>query len=155
MYEVTSRHLREQKTLVRRGRVPVTAMSRFLGPTYAAIAAEVGRGQFHFAGPPFGRFRPLDSDLAEFEVEAGFPVEGEGSPTGDIEVSSLPGGEAAVTVHVGPYNAMQPAYQAIEGWIEARGGKAEGDAWEVYLTDTKEQPDPATWRTEIYQPYVV
>jgi hypothetical protein len=33
------------------------------------------------------------------------------------------------------------------------GGELAGNAWEVYLSDPSAQPDPATWRTEIVQPY--
>ena len=43
--------------------------------------------------------------------------------------------------------------RALVSWIDAQGGTSAGDAWEVYLTDAEEQPDPATWRTEIVQPY--
>jgi effector-binding domain-containing protein len=155
VFQVTSREVTEQKTLVRRAKVRGDAISDFLGPTYAAVAEVVVRGGFRFAGPPFARFRPLDEEFAEFDVEAGFPVAGEGSTSNDVEVSSLPGGTMAVVVHIGPYDAMLPAYQAIFDWMAERDARAEGPAWEVYHSDPDEQPDPATWRTEIYQPYSV
>jgi effector-binding domain-containing protein len=37
--------------------------------------------------------------------------------------------------------------------VTDHGGEATGDAWEVYFSDPATQPDPATWRTEINQPY--
>ena len=150
MYEITARELSEQKTLVRRAKVHGDAISDFLGETYATVATAVQEGGFSFAGPPFGRYRPLD-DGSEFEIEAGFPVYGEGTPGGDVEVSSLPAGRAAVVVHFGPYDAMMPAYQAVLTWLADNGHSPEGPAWEVYYSDPDEQPDPATWRTEIYR----
>ena len=153
MYQVVSREVPEQKTLVRRAKVRGDAISEFLGPTYGAVAEVVAQGGFRFAGPPFARYRPLDEEFAEFEVEAGFPVAGEDTVAGDVELSSLPGGMVAVVIHIGPYDAMMPAYQAITDWLAERGARAEGPPWEVYHSDPDEQPDPATWRTEIHQPY--
>ena len=65
----------------------------------------------------------------------------------------LPGGSVASTVHVGPYDAMVPGYQAVLSWIAAHDGEVVGDAWEVYLSHPIVEPDPATWRTEIVQPF--
>ena len=58
-----------------------------------------------------------------------------------------------MTGHTGPYGRMEPAYEAINTWLMEHGVEVEGPAWEVYHTDANEQPDPATWRTEIVQPY--
>ena len=66
---------------------------------------------------------------------------------------TLPGGPAATTVHIGPYDDMVAGYRAVAGWITDHGGEAVGDPWEVYFSDPTTQPDPATWRTEIVQPY--
>ncbi len=48
---------------------------------------------------------------------------------------------------------MVPGYRAVAAWISGHGGEVVDDAWEVYLSDPTAQPDPATWRTEIVQPY--
>jgi effector-binding domain-containing protein len=65
----------------------------------------------------------------------------------------LPAGPVAVTVHIGPYDAMEPAYAALASWVSGRGGQLAGDPWEVYFSDPEQRPDPSTWRTEIVQPY--
>ena len=48
---------------------------------------------------------------------------------------------------------MAPAYQALASWVSSHGGEPAGDPWEVYFSDPASEPDPATWRTEIVQPY--
>jgi effector-binding domain-containing protein len=88
-----------------------------------------------------------------FEVEAGFPATRPIEGNGDVQPSELPGGQVAVTMHVGPYEQMEPGYQALASWVGERGGELAGDAWEVYFSDPSTEPDPATWRTEIVQPY--
>jgi effector-binding domain-containing protein len=87
-----------------------------------------------------------------FEVEAGFPVSRPIERSGDVQPSELPGGQVAVTVHVGPYDQMEPAYQALASWVTDHGGELTGDAWEVFFSDPATEPGPATWRTEIVQP---
>ncbi len=153
MYEVSARFLETQPTLVVRGKTGTDDISDFLGRAYSEVAEHIARQDLDFAGPPFARYRILGSEPYEFEIEAGFPVSGHAVGGAEIELSSLPGGTAAMVAHVGPYDAMQPAYAAIQEWIEEQGGQPVGDPWEVYFTDPAEQPDPEEWKTEIYQPF--
>jgi effector-binding domain-containing protein len=153
MHEIESRTLDAQPTLVVRGKVATSEIKEFLGRAYHLVAARADECGAHFTGPPFARYRALDAEFTEFEVEAGFPVVVQVPCRGEVEPSELPGGTAAATVHIGPYDAMQPAYEAMLRWIEARGWQPDGPAWEVYLSDPASEPDPAQWRTEIIQPY--
>lgn len=72
---------------------------------------------------------------------------------GEVRPSSLPGGTVATTMHVGSYDQMEPAYEALAQWVKEHGQELAGDPWEVYFSDPSVEPDPATWRTEIVQPY--
>ena len=152
MYQVSARHVEEQPTLAMRGRVKVDDMSAFLGRAFATVAEQIQHTGLDYAGPPYGRYTPIDG-FAEFDVEAGFPVTGAPTPAGDVVVSSLPGGEVAVVEHIGPYDEMVPAYKALTDWVEQHDSSVAGAPWEVYYSDPGEEPDPARWRTEIFQPY--
>jgi len=155
MYQVVSREMVEQPTLTMMGKVPVAEIPAFLGKAYSAVSQHVTRSGLAFAGAPFARYRPLDDAFAEFEIEAGFPVLSGAEGSREVAESTLPGGVAAVVTHVGPYDQMKPAYEAIEAWIIEHDGQPDGPAWEVYYSDPSVQPNPATWRTEIIQPYKV
>ena len=74
-------------------------------------------------------------------------------PGNSARPSELPGGQVAVTVHAGPCDQMERVYQALASLVSEHGGELAGDAWEVYFSDPSAEPDPATWRTEIVQPY--
>ncbi len=117
-------------------------------PTVASYLSHYGVGP---VGPPYARFHRLEA--GGFEVEAGFeastPVAGEG----DVEPSTLPAGKAASTLHVGPYEELEPAYEALADWIRGRGASPSGDPWEIYETDPSQEPDPARWRTEVFMPF--
>jgi effector-binding domain-containing protein len=72
---------------------------------------------------------------------------------GQVVAATLPGGSIASTVHVGPYEDLPAAYDAVYTWITEHGGQPAGDMWEVYETDPDEHPDPSTWRTRVFVPF--
>ena len=152
MYDIEQRTLPEQPTMVIRGKVKLEDIPSFLGRVYSTVERQVNESGAHAIGAPFARYRALDPEYREFEIEAGVPVLVAAPGHGEVHGSSLPGGPAAVTVHIGPYERLESAYDAITAWLEQQGATPNGPAWEVYHTDADEQPDPATWHTEIFQP---
>ena len=64
----------------------------------------------------------------------------------------LPGGSAAVAVHVGPYERLVDTYEALQAWVLEQGFELAWPMWEYYLSDPQSEPDPATWRTRIVWP---
>ncbi len=153
MYEIEERIMVEQPTMVMRGKVKLEDIPGFLGRVYHTVESQIRRAGAHVVGQPFARYRPLDTEYREFDIEAGLPVVMAVAGHGEVQASHLPGGPAVVTIHTGPYERMEPAYQAINAWIHEQDVDPGGPAWEVYYTDPNEEPDPATWRTEIVQPY--
>lgn len=151
VYEIEARTLERCSTAVVRARMGVEDVGPWLEGVYGRIAAHVGRHGSALVGAPFGRY--VEHSDGTLEVEAGFAVSSEVPGVGDIEPSSLPAGTAAATWHVGPYDEMVPAYEALERWIAEKGGSIAEPAWEIYHTDPSVEADPAVWRTEIVQPY--
>jgi effector-binding domain-containing protein len=150
-YEIHAQTRPAQPTAVARATLSVAEIGPWLGKVYGEIAdvlTELGQAM---AGPPFARYHPLPD--GRHDVEAGFPVTSPIEQVGQVRPSALPGGPVAMTMHVGPYEAMEPAYAALASWIADQGGEPTGDAWEIYLSDPQQQPDPSGWRTEIVQPY--
>ena len=151
LYDIHGEARAAQPTAVATATLPVEEIGPWLGKSYASVAALISDRGAEFAGPPFARYHRLGD--GRFVVEAGFPVSAAIDGSGDVRCSELPEGPVAITVHVGPYSEMEPAYQALAAWVEEHGGELAGDAWEIYLSDPASEPDPATWRTEIVQPY--
>ncbi|NND01471.1 MAG: AraC family transcriptional regulator [Acidimicrobiia bacterium] len=150
MYEIESKTLSEQPTVVVRGRVKVSDIGDWLGPAYAAAARVAGAA---IAGLPFGRYQVVEGDPPAFDVEAGFPVATFVEGSGEVEAAKLPGGLVAVTWHRGPYDGLELAHKALTSWLRQHGARAAGEPWEVYYTDPMTDPDPMAWRTEVIQPY--
>lgn len=150
-YEIDAQARKAQLTAVATATLPVGEIGSWLARTYGTIAAVVSAGGAGLAGPPFARYRQLAD--GHFAIEAGFPVTTAIEAADGVQPSELPGGPAASTIHVGPYDQMEPAYLALSAWIKEHGGEPAGDPWEIYFSDPASEPDPATWRTQVVQPY--
>jgi effector-binding domain-containing protein len=150
-YEIEMRTLSEQETAVEYATLAVAEIGPWLQQAFKEVAACLERKGAGPAGSAFARYRrTLDG---RYEVEAGYPASTPTSGEGEVEPSDLPGGTAAATVHVGPYDAIETASAALATWIRAQGGEPVGDAWEVYLVDPNLDHDLTTWRTDVVQPY--
>lgn len=149
-YEITSRHLASQPTAVVRGEMPAAELGEWLADSYRGVQEHLDRIGMHPSGPPFARYTFLGEDVA---VEAGFPVASEIAGNGRVEPSALPGGPAAVTTHLGRYEDLEAAYDAVHDWLDTQGCTPAGPHWDVYFTDPNAEPDPAHWRTDVVAPY--
>lgn len=151
-YDVHAQPLPEQITAVVTATLRVPEIGPWLAKAYGAVAGVLSAQGAGPCGPPFARFSRLAGD--QFAIEAGFPATTAITGTDGVTPSVLPGGPAASVMYVGPYDQMEPAYEALSGWIREHGGEPAGDAWEIYFSDPASEPDPAGWRTQIVQPYL-
>ena len=148
-YDIRSIELDSVHTAVVRGRVPMDDISTWLPAAYDEVFGLLGRRGIIPAGPPFARY---DLHGGTFEIEAGAPVASWVVAEGRVQPSSLPGGTAAVTTHIGPYDQLGDAVTALTAWIDAHAGEPAGAHWEVYYSDPIREPDPHAWRTDVVMP---
>lgn len=155
MYQIAPRTLPEQPTIAMHGKADAEHIGFWLSAAYRAVGDHAARIGAQFSGPPYARYRPMDTELCEFEIEAGFPVASpaSGIRDGTVEAGTLPGGRAATTWHVGPYDSLACAHEAIDRWITERGGATDGPCWEVYYSDPISEADSRRWRTEVIKLY--
>ena len=78
----------------------------------------------------------------DFGVQVARPFEREG----DVRCIETPTGEVATTVHVGPYDRLGDAHNAIHAWCAANNRKIAQASWEIY-GDWND--DPALLKTAI------
>ena len=83
----------------------------------------------------------------EVEMEVGVQVSGTFTPTADVGPSATPGGRAATTTHVGPYDQLDAAYKALVAWCDAQGVKRSPVEWELY---GDWEADQSKLRTDLY-----
>ncbi len=145
-YEVELVDLQQQHTAVVREHVARDAIADFLGPAFGEVMAAAARQGLQVSGAPYGRYLPAVD--GGWDIEAGFPVDGEIAEEGRVRPATLPGGRTARTLHVGNYADVAAAYDATKSWLVDNGYVEAGDPWECYL----DGPEVAQPRTELFVP---
>jgi effector-binding domain-containing protein len=101
------------------------------------------------AGPAVAYYEMVEDG---FLVAAGFTVPRELPAEDDVVPLKLPDAEVATTTHVGPYEKLPEAYEALKRGAaeQAREVEASGGMWEEYWSGP-EVPSDET-RTEVFWP---
>lgn len=150
MTEFDIRDMTEQPTAVVKAHVPMAELKGFFDRAYGQVFSTLGRQGVQPAGPPFGYYPRKPDETVD--VEAGAPVSAPIEAAGDVVASRLPGGRVVHGVHVGPYEKLAETYGELMAWVAEQGLTLGEGMWESYLSDPVQEPDPATWRTEIFWP---
>ncbi len=150
MSQFEIRQVPRQDTAVMRVRCRPDGIAASMGEALGKVFAAIGRAGATPAGPVFSRYFEFGAETVDFECGAVVtaPFTGEG----EVSAGELGGEEAAVGMHVGPYDTLSETYSAMQAWIVSQGRRPASAMWEVYLTDPQQEPDPARWQTEIYWP---
>ena len=79
-------------------------------------------------------------------IEIGVQVLGGFEDTDAIRHSAVPGGRVARTLHIGPYQDLPNAHNAVRQWCEENGHTISGLGWEDY---GPYHDDPAELETQV------
>jgi effector-binding domain-containing protein len=135
-YDIAVRRLEPQHTAVIRATCAWSEIPATLGAAFGEIFPCVAQSGA-VPGMPFARYTPHGDTV---DVEAGAIVSQPIPPAGRVVPGQLPGGDAAVTLHVGPYEGVAAAYEAVQAWLTEHKRVAAGDPWELYLTPPEANP---------------
>lgn len=127
--------------------VPQSGLGAFFGDVYPKVFDLLAAHGARPTGAPLARY--YNNDPRAFDTEAGVPFEGPFTGSGDVTVTELPGGKAAMTVHVGSYESLSAEYKRIMAWADGNGTRLGNDPWEVYVKDPAPGVEPVT---EVYFP---
>ena len=137
-YEFEVKEQAAQPTLSIRTRTPQPDLPQVLGRVFGTIAQYLGGLGEHPAGPPYSAY--YNMDMADLDVEIGFPVSRELPGSGEIQAGQIPGGKLATCLYTGPYSEMEPAYNALMQWMAEHGHEPTGVAYKMYVSDPGEVP---------------
>jgi effector-binding domain-containing protein len=145
-YEIEARTLEKHNVAAVRFRSKVADMGQHMGAAFGSVMEYLTRNNIPPEGPAVSHYVPVAE--GEFDVAAGFLVAGPIDGDGHVVPVELPAGEVAVTTHVGPYDDLPKAYEAIQAWISAEGREPDVAMWEEYVTGPETPPQQT--RTIIY-----
>lgn len=147
-YEITIRKLERLPTAMMRFTCTPEEIPARIGEAFARIGQYLQQAgiEQEIAGV-YTRYLSMGE---KFDAEAGFIIRSRVEGSGDVRPGELPEGDAAVTLHVGPYPELGAAYQAIQEWMTGHGRTPAGGPWELYLNEPGNTPEQEL-RTELYQ----
>ena len=64
-----------------------------------------------------------------------------------VKCTTTPAGRAVTTVHMGPYDRLGDAYEALQNWCDARHVTRAASSWEIY---GHWSDDPTQLRTDVF-----
>ncbi|KUK64377.1 MAG: Transcriptional regulator, MerR family [Desulfotomaculum sp. 46_80] len=133
---------------VRSVRKTLTSFLQELPALILSVQDEITSKGGMCAGPPAVLYYNEEFNPDEVDLEVAWPVSDK-----SLANNILPAGEAAAVMHVGPYNTLEKAYEALFEWVNKNGYKVVYPIREVYYNDPKNTPEDQL-ATEIILPVV-
>jgi effector-binding domain-containing protein len=138
-----------RSTLCVRTRTPLEKLPDNIGRYIMAIAQYLGEIGEQPAFAPYVAY--YNMDMANLDVEIGFPVARKLPGKGEIKPGAIPGGKAGTCMYVGPYQEMPPAYEALTKLVMEKGMEPTGIAYEFYFNGPMDS-EPSGLKTLIMFP---
>lgn len=144
-YEMRVQTLQPATAAVVTETLPIATIGPFIGEAVGLVMQALQAQHAFPVGPPFASYHMQGET---FVVSAGFPVARPFTADGRVVPMELPGGPTVITMHVGAYDEVAQAYDAIMAWLPSQNLLPAGDPWEQYL----DGPEVAQPRTLLHQP---
>ena len=140
----------EQLTAYMHFEIPREEIQVVMGPALHELRRTVAAQGIAVLGPWFTRHLRMPPEIFDFEIC--LPVASPVEPTKRVRAGRLAEANVARSVYQGPYEGLGAAWAELMSWIAANGLKAREDLWERYIAGPEENPDPASFRTELNRP---
>jgi len=86
----------------------------------------------------------------QMNIEVGVEIGDSFAGAGEVSRSATPSGTVAIATHLGPYQRLHEAHDAIHDWCARHGRALAGPSWEIYGHWKDEwNRDPSQIRTDI------
>jgi effector-binding domain-containing protein len=148
-YQVEVRQVEPHHVAAVEFRANAVDMPKNIGAAFQTVVDYLSKAGIQPTGPAVARYS-LPDDNGVFHVAAGFYVDAPFEGDGNVIPVELPAGDAACTTHIGPYQSLPQAYEAIFAWAKQNGRDTDTIMWEEYHSPP--ETPPSETRTEVYWP---
>lgn len=119
--------------------------------SFGAIMQYMEQANLQVLGPPLAVLHEYSESRMVFEP-AMVVEKAPKDLKAPLQAGEIKPGKVVKGIHIGDYAAMEPTYDAVGKYIEAKGYNVSGNIWEVYITDPEVEKDTTKWETHIYFP---
>jgi effector-binding domain-containing protein len=126
-------------------------MGEIMGGSYGKLTAFIQQSGAEMAGMPFAIWYQWE-DTAKFVYECAMPVATKVKAEGEFHFFNTYQGKVATVEHWGDYTSSGVSWTSVMSYVEANQLEANGEPYEVYMTDPAAEPDPSKWLTVLYFP---
>ena len=149
-YPITTRDVPDQLVVFVRGLTTREELPAFLGAAFDRIIGELT----HHGSAPNGETLVIHHEFGpdRIDCEGCVPVAPDAVVSGELWRRIVPAATVAETLHVGPYDGLARAYDAVAAWIRDHGLTEAGPARERCLEGPGEEVPEADYRTRIAFP---
>ena len=142
----------EEIRIVETSEMPVYGLRQHMavkdfGTAFGTIFEQVAKDHLQPAGPTGARYYDEEFDREDSDIEVFIPL-----ATKEGANASVGGMTCAKLTHNGGYSTLDESYARLVKWIEENGYQTTGAPYELYVKTGYENPNPATWETDIYFP---
>src|SRR5579859_321012 len=123
------------------------ALPQVIPQTCGAIMQYMGQSAQQAIEDAFVAY--YNMDMQNLDVEIGFTTTKEMPEQDNIQRGSIPAGKAASVLHVGPYDGLGAAHDALHRWMAEKGYEKASGYYELYLNDPQTTP-PEALKTEVF-----
>ena len=149
-YDITRHEVPDMTIVSVRERHALAEMQEFFGRAWGELYGYLARLGATPVGEPFALYHEFGPDGVDIEACVWYVGD---VPSADTIVARvLPAATVAETIHVGPYDDLPKAYEALTGWITQHGLEPVGPVRETYLNEPGPDVPPSTYRTRIEMP---
>lgn len=148
-YQVNEINWPEKKFFTQRARLGFDKLKDFFSQSYGAIYGQLGKMGIQPTEMPCAIYYSLDEKKQETDMAAAVPVKTDVPDIKGFERVTIPASKVLTVTHIGPYETMMPAYEALDSYV-AEHRLTKSLVIEEYFSDPSVEKDPNKWKTNIY-----
>lgn len=148
-HEVKELNWPERTFITKRDTVSFDQLKDFFGKNYGAIYTEIQKAGFEANEPPCAIYYSVDEVKKVTDLAAAVPVKRSTPELKGFKKTTIPKSRVVSTTHIGSYESMMPAYEALEKYLKEHSLNREL-VIEEYFSDPEVEKDPDKWKTNIY-----
>lgn len=153
-YDITTRHVQDQLVVSVRAETTMAALSSFVGETIGTLIGRLQRVGVAPDGHVLVIYHAVDPDGIDAEVAV--PVSSHVNldilAGAGLAARVVPAATVAQTHHVGPYQDLPEAYEALAGWLSGHGVASIGPVRERYQVGYGDGVPESAFLTQIEWP---